>query len=64
MKRKGNPKLAPYSQTKSGGAMGDTSMRDADDWVQAGSGVDETVKSVDSMPNESVMKAEDNDHLR
>lgn len=57
-------KPAPYTRTKSGGAVGDSSMAEMEEFMQSGSGVDETVKAVGDMPNESIMRPEDNSHLR
>lgn len=62
--RKGLPKPVPYDYTKSGGAIGDGSMAEGEAWMQSGCGVDETVRSVGSMPNDHLMKPEDDDHLR
>lgn len=52
--RKGLPKPKPAQRVRNGGAVGDSSMEDAEEWMQRGSGVSEDVRNVGAMPNEGV----------
>lgn len=61
--RKGLPKTAPQQKVRIS-SSGDNSMEEAEAWTQSGSGVDETVHDVGSMPNDRVMHDEDPNHLR
>lgn len=61
--RKGLPKVKPQQKVRIS-SSGDDSMEQMEQWLQEGSGVDETVHDVGNMPNDSVMKDMDEDHLR
>lgn len=63
-KRSGLRKPSKVTYVKRGGGIGDTTMEDAEKFDADGGGVDENVRNVGMMPNESVMKPEDLDHLR
>ena len=53
--RRGLPKPEKWAYTKSGGAIGDPSMQIAEEFIQSGSGVDESVECVDATPNEKFL---------
>jgi hypothetical protein len=53
--RRGMQKPAKWVYSKSGGAMGDQDMERMEDFLQSGSGVDETVEDVGASPNEKFL---------
>lgn len=56
--RKGLPKPVYPTYTKSGGAIGDRSMEVAEEFMQTGSGVDDSkIENVDACPNEKFLNS-------